>query len=157
MCERDISSVRRICQEETAADTQTETAEPIASFLRIAGLRLTRQRITLGRLLFEGGGSHKTAEELHAEVKSLGEQISLATVYNTLRDFIGAGLLRELAVDGSKTYVDTNTSNHNHFYVESTGKLIDIPGNSISVEGLPQLPAGTEITHIDVIVRLEKI
>jgi Fur family iron response transcriptional regulator len=141
----------------TPHDMNTETSASISELVRMAGLRLTRQRITLGRLLFEGGGSHKTAEQLHTEVKKLGERISLATVYNTLHDFTRAGLLRKLAIDGSRIHVDTNTSNHNHFYVESNGKLIDIPCDAISVEGLPEPPTGTKIAHIDVIVRIAGI
>jgi Fur family iron response transcriptional regulator len=93
-------------------------ARPVATIpdmLRQAGLRPTRQRLALGRLLFESGDRHVTAEQLHAEVAALGEHVSLATVYNTLHQFKRAGLVRELAIEGSKAYFDTNTSNHNHF------------------------------------------
>lgn len=124
--------------------------------LRQAGLRPTRQRVTLARLLFADGDRHVTAEALHAEATAVGEKISLATVYNTLHQFTGAGLLRELAVDGGRTYFDTNTSNHNHFLVEPEGRLVDIPGESIRVEGLPRPPSGLKITHVDVVVRLVK-
>jgi Fur family transcriptional regulator, iron response regulator len=125
--------------------------------LRKAGLRPTRQRMTLGRLLFEGGDRHVTAEQLHAEVAGLGEHVSLATVYNTLHQFKRAGLVRELAIEGSKAYFDTNTSNHNHFLLEPNGELMDIPGDAITVEGLPEPPEGMKITHVDVVVRLAKI
>lgn len=91
---------------------------------------------------------------LHAEVIAAGEQVSLATVYNSLHQFTAAGLLRELAVDGSKAYFDTNVSNHNHFFIEDRGELIDIDGDSIRVDGLPKPPDGMEISHIDVVVRL---
>jgi Fur family iron response transcriptional regulator len=124
--------------------------------LRQAGLRPTRQRLVLGRLLFESGDRHVTAEQLHAEVAALGEHVSLATVYNTLHQFKRAGLLRELAIEGSKAYFDTNTSNHNHFLLESNGELMDIPGDAIRVEGLPEPPEGMKITHVDVVVRLSK-
>ncbi|HVZ05925.1 iron response transcriptional regulator IrrA [Hyphomicrobium sp.] len=124
--------------------------------LRQAGLRPTRQRLALGRLLFETGDRHVTAEQLHAEVAALGEHVSLATVYNTLHQFKRAGLVRELAIEGSKAYFDTNTSNHNHFLLESTGELMDIPSDVIRVEGLPQPPEGMKITHVDVVVRLAK-
>lgn len=124
--------------------------------LRLSGLRPTRQRIALGRLLFGNGDRHVTAEQLHAEAEGSGEHVSLATVYNTLHQFRRAGLVRELAVDGSKAYFDTNTSNHNHFLVESTGELKDIPADSISVSGLPEPPDGMRISHIDVVVRLAK-
>ena len=124
--------------------------------LREAGLRPTRQRMALGYLLFGQRDRHVTAEMLHAEAVSAGEKVSLATVYNTLHQFKHAGLLRELAIEGAKAYFDTNTSNHNHFYVEREGQLMDIPGDSIRVDGLPAPPAGTKISHIDVVVRLTK-
>ncbi len=125
--------------------------------LRRAGLRPTRQRLALGGLLFGGGDRHVSAEQLHVEVSGLGEHVSLATVYNTLHQFKKAGLLRELAIDGSKAYFDTNTSNHNHFLLESSGTLMDIPGDSITVAGVPEPPDGMRISHVDVVVRLEKI
>jgi Fur family iron response transcriptional regulator len=124
--------------------------------LRKAGLRPTRQRMVLGRLLFASGDRHVTAEQLHAEVAAFGEHVSLATVYNTLHQFKRAGLVRELAIEGSKAYFDTNTSNHNHFLLESTGDLMDIPGDSIRVEGVPEPPKGMKITHVDVVIRLSK-
>ena len=80
--------------------------------------------------------------------------MSLATVYNTLHQFKRAGLLRELAIEGARTHFDTNTSNHNHFFIESEGRLVDIAGDSIRVAGLPEPPAGMAISHIDVVVRL---
>lgn len=128
----------------------------VPEMLRQANLRPTRQRLTLGRLLFENGDRHVTAEQLHAEVTALGEHVSLATVYNTLHQFKRAGLVRELAIEGSKAYFDTNTSNHNHFLLETTGDLMDIPGNAIRVEGLPEPPEGMRITHVDVVVRVSK-
>jgi Fur family transcriptional regulator, iron response regulator len=95
-----------------------------------------------------------SAEMLHSEVIGVGEQVSLATVYNTLHQFTDAGLLRELAIDGSKAFFDTNVSNHNHFFVEDRGELIDISGEQIRVDGLPEPPPGMRISHIDVVVRL---
>jgi Fur family iron response transcriptional regulator len=126
----------------------------IPGMLKQAGLRPTRQRLALGRLLFESGDRHVTAEQLHAEVAALGEHVSLATVYNTLHQFKRAGLVRELAIEGSKAYFDTNTSNHNHFLLENSGELMDIPSDAIRVEGLPEPPEGMKITHVDVVVRL---
>lgn len=128
----------------------------VADLMKTAGLRPTRQRLALGGLLFAGEDRHVTAEQLHAEVVALGEHVSLATVYNTLHQFRRAGLVRELAVEGSKAYFDTNTSNHNHFLLEQSGELMDIPGDRIQVSGLPVPPEGMEIAHIDVIVRLAK-
>jgi len=126
----------------------------VAQILRKAGLRPTRQRLALGALLFEGEDRHVTAESLHAEAAGVGHHVSLATVYNTLHQFKRAGLLRELAINGAKAYFDTNTSNHNHFFVEDEGELRDIPGHAIRVDGVPEPPDGMSITHIDVVVRL---
>ena len=129
----------------------------VTNKLRMAGLRPTRQRIALGSLLFgTGDDRHVSAEMLHAEAVAAGEQVSLATVYNTLHQFTEAGLLRELAIDGSKAFFDTNTSNHNHFFIERAGELVDIPHGAVRVEGLPQPPPGMKISHIDVVVRLVK-
>jgi Fur family iron response transcriptional regulator len=142
--------------EKLLIEPDTRPVATIPDMLRQAGLRPTRQRLALGRLLFESGDRHVTAEQLHAEVAALGEHVSLATVYNTLHQFKRAGLVRELAIEGSKAYFDTNTSNHNHFLLESSGELMDIPGDAIRVEGLPEPPEGMKITHVDVVVRLSK-
>ena len=117
------------------------------------GLRPTRQRIALGELLFGGGDRHVTAEKLHAEAERVGVRVSLATVYNTLHQFTSAGLLREVAIEGSKTYFDTNTSDHCHFFLESEGELIDID-DKISVVDLPEVPEGKRVSRIDVLIRL---
>jgi Fur family iron response transcriptional regulator len=122
--------------------------------LRGAGLRPTRQRVALAKLLFAGGDRHVSAEMLHAEAVQAGQRVSLATVYNTLHQFKRAGLLREVAVCGQCAYFDTNTSNHNHYFIESDGSLIDIPGHSVRVDGLPPPPEHLRIAHIDVVVRL---
>lgn len=135
---------------------ETTEEHDVPAILRHAGLRPTRQRLALGGLLFGGEDRHVTAEQLHAEVVALGEHVSLATVYNTLHQFKRAGLLRELAIEGSKAYFDTNTSNHNHFLLEHDGQLMDIPSDCISVSGLPEPPEGMKITHIDVVVRLAR-
>jgi Fur family transcriptional regulator, iron response regulator len=134
----------------------SEADRKLSAKLRTAGLRPTRQRLLLGRLLFSGLDRHVSAEDLHAEVVTGGEHVSLATVYNTLHQFRRAGLLRELAIDAARAYFDTNTSNHNHFFIEADGQLVDIPGNAIRVDGLPQPPEGMRISHIDVVVRLVK-
>ena len=131
--------------------------ERILALLRKAGLRPTRQRVVLAELLFGGHDRHVSAEVLHAEAVARGEHVSLATVYNTLHQFRGAGLVRELAIDASRAYFDTNTSNHNHFFVEADGVLLDIPGDGIKVGGLPQPPEGMRISHIDIVVRLVKV
>lgn len=128
----------------------------VAERLRGAGLRPTRQRVALAELLFRDGDRHVTAEDLHEEAVDLQFPVSLATVYNTLNQFTTAGLLRVVAIDGAKTYFDTNTSNHYHFYLEDEGELIDIPSNELQVVGLPQAPDGATISGIDVIVRIAR-
>lgn len=140
-------------QDETH-ETSDGPESDLAERLRRAGLRPTRQRLALGSLLFGAKDRHVTAELLHAEAVAAGERVSLATVYNTLHQFRRAGLLREIAIDGSRAYFDTNTSNHNHFLIESEGRLIDIPGGSISLDRLPEPPEGMRISHVDVVIRL---
>jgi Fur family iron response transcriptional regulator len=122
--------------------------------LRAAGLRPTRQRLALAKLLFDGGDRHVTAEMLHAEVLNANVRVSLATVYNTLHQFTSCGLLREIVVDASRSYFDTNMSDHHHFYMEDGGELLDIPGDEIVVSRLPAVPAGKQIKRVEVIVRV---
>jgi Fur family iron response transcriptional regulator len=124
--------------------------------LRESGLRPTRQRVALGWLLFAKGDRHITAERLYEEATGSRVPISLATVYNTLHQFTEVGLLREIAVDGSRTYFDTNVANHHHFLIEETNALVDIPDSHIVVSALPLVPEGMEVTRVDVIVRLAK-
>ena len=126
----------------------------VSKLLRRAGLRPTRQRVALATFLFGGGDRHVTAEALHEEAVAAGERVSLATVYNTLHQFKRAGLLREISIGGQRTYFDTNTSNHNHYFIEGDGRLMDIPGDTIRVDGLPEPPENLKISHIDVVVRL---
>lgn len=120
-----------------------------------AGLRPTRQRLSLAELLFAKGDRHVSAEVLHEEAERVNVSVSLATVYNTLHQFTQAGLLREVAVEGTKTYFDTNVSDHYHFYLEEDGEVVDIPGG-MHVSELPDVPEGMEITRVDVVVRLRK-
>jgi len=122
--------------------------------LREAGLRPTRQRIALAKILFEGGNRHVTAELLHAEVQNAKMRVSLATVYNTLHQFTEANLLREIVVDSQRCYFDTNTSDHHHFFHEKSNRLEDIPAGQIAIAALPQPPYGTEITRVDIVVKL---
>jgi len=130
------------------------TATGVGDRLRQAGLRPTRQRVTLATLLFANGDRHVTAEILHEEAVRAGERVSLATVYNTLHQFKGVGLLREIAIGGQRAYFDTNTSNHNHYFLEAEGTLMDIPSDAIRVDGVPEPPENLKISHIDVVVRL---
>ena len=111
--------------------------------------------VTGDLVLFDFGDRHVTAENLHQEATRGGVQLSLATVYNTLHQFTSAGLLRQVIVDGDKTYFDTNIGDHHHFYFEDRGLLSDIPGDNVHIDGLPRPPAGTEIERVEVVVRLK--
>lgn len=124
--------------------------------LRTAGLRPTRQRLALARLLLTGGGRHITAEQLHEEAIQNQVRVSLATVYNTLHQFIEAGLLREIVVESGRSYFDTNTTVHHHFFHEDTACLEDIPNDSIELSRVPEAPPGTVISQVDVVVRLRR-
>lgn len=132
------------------------TARDVGSMLREAGLRPTRQRLSLGRILFGGGDRHVTAEILHEDAVKSRVHVSLATVYNTLHQFTEAGLLRELAVDGSKTWFDTNVTEHHHFLLEEDNRVMDIPGDAITVGGIHEVPEGMEIARVEVVVRLRR-
>ncbi|MCD1266014.1 transcriptional repressor [Shinella sp. AETb1-6] len=127
---------------------------PIEERLRHCGLRPTRQRVALADLLFAKGDRHLTVEELHEEAVTAGVPVSLATVYNTLHQFTEAGMIRVLAVESSKTYFDTNVSDHHHFFVEGENHVLDIPVSNIEIGNLPEPPEGMEIAHVDVIIRL---
>lgn len=131
-------------------------SDAIKKLLRDAKLRPTRQRQALARLLFAGRPRHVTAERLYEQARDADVAVSLATVYNTLHQFTVAGLLRELVVESGRSYFDTNTSAHHHFYFEDGGRLVDIPGEAVTLAGLPEPPAGSEISRVDVIVRVHR-
>ncbi len=122
--------------------------------LRTAGIRLTRQRLALARVLFGSDDQHVTAESLRRDVLRSGTHVATGTVYNTLHRFAQAGLLREVAVDSHRSWFDTNTSHHHHFVHPETGQLQDIPIEGISVVGLPEPPSGTEVADVHILVRL---
>jgi Fur family transcriptional regulator, iron response regulator len=124
--------------------------------LRAVGLRPTRQRVALARVLFEGGHRHVTAESLHAEVRAAQMPVSLATVYNALNQFRDVGLLREVVVAPGRSYFDTNIGHHHHFFVESDGELHDFPSDTVAISGLPPPPKGTRLSRVDVIVRVRR-
>ncbi|QUJ75423.1 transcriptional repressor [Sulfitobacter albidus] len=135
-------------------DTQIETG---TKWLATAGLRPTRQRLTLASLLVgDGRHRHVTAESLFEAARSDGASVSLATVYNTLRAFCEAGLLQEVTVDGSRSYFDTNTHDHPHFFWEDEGRLSDAPSEDLVIAQLPDAPEGAEIASVDVVIRLRK-
>ncbi len=126
-------------------------------WLVTVGLRPTRQRVTLAALLIgDGQHRHVTAESLFDTAHQRGESVSLATVYNTLRAFCDAGLMHEITVDGSKSYFDTNTSDHPHFFWEDEGRLTDAPSDQLQIARIPDAPEGSEIASVDVVIRLRR-
>jgi Fur family iron response transcriptional regulator len=122
--------------------------------LRDAGLRPTRQRLALAKLLFAHGPRHVTAESLFGEAKAKRINVSLATVYNALHDFTDKGLLREISIEANRVYFDTNTRDHHHFYYERSGKLQDVTLDSVRIASLPTPPSGEKISRVDVIIRI---
>ncbi len=128
-----------------------------SKWLATAGLRPTRQRVTLAALLVgDGQNRHVTAESLFDAAKADGEAVSLATVYNTLRAFCDAGLMQEVTVDGSKSYFDTNVHDHPHFFWEDEARLTDAPSDQLVIAQLPDAPEGAEIASVDVVIRLRR-
>jgi Fur family iron response transcriptional regulator len=123
--------------------------------LRAAGLRPTRQRLALAKLLFAQGHRHVTAETLFNEAKEHRVDVSLATIYNALHDFTEKALLREISIDSSRSYFDTNVGDHHHFYFERSGKLQDIPSERVAISALPAAPGNAEISRVDVIIRVK--
>ncbi len=141
------------CNAATAERSQKRGAEWLAR----ANLRPTRQRVTLAALLVgDGENRHVTAESLHAASQKAGDAVSLATVYNTLRAFCDAGLVQEITVDGSKSYFDTRTDDHPHFYWEDEARLTDAPAEELEIKRLPKAPEGAEISKVDVVIRLRR-
>ena len=126
--------------------------------MRAVGLRPTRQRLALARLLFGHGNQHMTAETSFERAQMAGIKVSLATVDNTLHQFTDAGLLRQVKVDTPQSYFDTNITDHHHFYFEDTGKIADIPHDRINQQindiSPTILPTGTSLSRVDVVVRL---
>ena len=128
----------------------------VNEMLQAAGLRPTRQRMALVWMLFRKGASNLTAEMLYDEATLAKIKVSLATVYNTLNQLTDAGLLRQVSVDGTKTYFDTNVSAHHHFYLENNHELVDIPDPHLVLQKMPEVPEGYEIARVDMVVRLRK-
>ncbi|WP_083095918.1 Fur family transcriptional regulator Irr [Pseudophaeobacter leonis] len=137
----------------------TPNSEDVATnWLVEAGLRPTRQRLALAALLVgDGKHRHVTAESLFDAAKTKGDSVSLATVYNTLRAFCEAGVLQEITVDGSKSYFDTNTHDHPHYFWEDNSLVTDAPSDQLVIQRLPDAPEGMEIASVDVVIRLRKI
>lgn len=133
------------------------SVEIATNWLVDADLRPTRQRVALAELLVgDGKHRHVTAESLFDSAKAKGAAVSLATVYNTLRAFCSAGVLQEITVDGSKSYFDTNTHDHPHFFWEDEGRLSDAPSDQLVIQRIPEAPEGVEVASVDVVIRLRK-
>ncbi|MDO5757483.1 MAG: Fur family transcriptional regulator [Rhodobacterales bacterium] len=135
----------------------SEASRRGSDWLSSAGVRPTRQRVALAAMLIgDGQHRHVTAESLFADVQRCGEQVSLATVYNTLRAFCEAGLMQEVLVDGTKSYFDTNAHDHPHFFWEDENRLSDAPADQLTISRLPDAPEGLEIASVDVVIRLRR-
>lgn len=132
----------------------TLTDETLIERLRSAGLRPTRQRIALARMLYGDGDRHVTAEMLHAQAQAALIKVSLATVYNTLHQFVESGLLREVVAEPGRSYFDTNISDHHHFFHVDRGSLEDIEEEEIEVSNLPRPPDGSHIESVDIVIRV---
>jgi Fur family iron response transcriptional regulator len=127
------------------------------AWLNRAGLRPTRQRVSLAALLVgDGENRHVTAESLHAAAQDVGASVSLATVYNTLKAFCDAGLMQEVTVDGARSYFDTRMDDHPHFFWEDTARLTDAPSEELQIARLPKAPEGAEVVSVDVVIRLRR-
>lgn len=153
--------MRRTIRREPMAQTMPSVAPQAEtrarSWLASADLRPTRQRVLLaGLLVGDGRNRHVTAEWLYEAASKSGERVSLATVYNTLKSFTEAGLIAEITVDGSRTYFDTDVSDHAHYFWEDEARLTDAPDGAVRVERLAEPPAGAEISKIDVVIRLRR-
>lgn len=121
-----------------------------------SGIRPTKQRRVLAKILFENGNRHVSADELFHDVKKEDRKISMATVYNTLKQFTSLGLVREVVVDQNKSLYCTNHKSHYHLYIEDEGKIVDIPTKNIDLN-IPSIPACLQLHNIDVIVRIRTL
>ena len=137
--------------------TETQANARAKAWLAGSGLRPTRQRVALATLLIgDGRHRHFTAESLYASAQDACEKVSLATIYNTVKAFCDAGLVQEITVDGSKSYFDTNTHDHPHFFWEDDQKLTDAPAEELEIARLPKAPEGAEVASVDVVIRLRR-
>lgn len=127
----------------------------VAEHLSAHGVKPTRQRVMIARVLFERP-QHVTAEQLLDKVSECHGHVAKATVYNTLNLFVEQGLVREVLVDRERAFYDTNTVPHHHLFCEDDGALTDVPGEAFEVRGRPDLPAGLEVVGTEVIVRVRR-
>ena len=138
------------------------TFDPFSNYNQVinklsnSGIRPTKQRMILAKLLFEKGDRHISAEELFEEVKKENRKISLATIYNTLKQFRNLGLLKELVIDQNKSIYCTNHDSHYHLLIEDENKIIDIPQKNIDLN-IPQIPACLNLHNVDIVVRVRTI
>ena len=142
--------------------TSIQVYDPMSAYnnainkLEKNGIRATKQRRILAKLIFEKGKRHISAENLFDEVKKEERKISMATVYNTLKQFTSLGLIREIVVDQNKSLYCNNNQSHYHLYIEDEGKVIDIPTKNIDLN-IPSIPACLQLHNIDVIVRIRTL
>jgi len=152
------SGLRPYIESEMIRGGHLTGTERSAEWLKAGGLRPTRQRLALAELLVgDGMNRHVTAESLYALSSGSEDKVSLATVYNTLRAFCEGGLMNEIVVDGSKSYFDTRTDDHPHFYWEDSHSLTDAPAEELEISHLPRVPEGMAVSRVDVVIRLKKV
>ena len=130
-------------------------SEHIIETLREKGLRPTRQRIMIAKMIFSGKNRHVSPEMLADEIAEAGGHIALGTIYNTLRQFSDAGLLTQLSGLGDRLVYDTNLSFHHHFLDVDTGELTDVPAGQIAISGMPHMPDGFSLDAVDVTIRIK--
>ncbi len=156
----DVTAADRSERDELASghgfEPFTPADERFLAMLRERALRPTRQRVALMRLLFGAGDRHVGAEQLRAEATAAEGRIPLATIYNSLRQFVEAGLLREVATIGTRCIFDTRIDPHHHFLLVETGEMIDVAPAAVEISRLPEPPEGMEIESCEVIVRLRR-
>ena len=142
--------------------TENKVIDPLSPYSRAlkkieeSGIRPTKQRRILAKLIFEKGDRHISAENLFDEVKKEDRKISMATIYNTLTQFTSLGLIREIVVDQNKSLYCNNNKSHYHLYIEDEGKIHDIPTKNINLD-IPSIPACLSLHNIDVIVRVRSL
>ena len=124
--------------------------------LKESGLRPTRQRVALARLLLQNGHAPRHRRGAVPGSRAAGIPV-LATVYNTLHQFTAAGLMAEVVAGSGQSYFDTNPTSHYHYFDKSTGEIIDVPEEAIQLLRLPEPPPGKVIDRIDVVVRIRSV
>ena len=134
-------------------DDIIELKSKVQEKLKLYGLRPTRARTRIGMILLDKP-KHLSADQVHEKLKLKGYTISKATVYNTLNAFAKYGIVSEVTIDPSRTYYDSTTKAHHHFFNVDTGQLMDIASDDISVENIPRLPDNTQIQDLEIVVKI---